>query len=107
MTSGFGDWNAVSSRGREVRKVWSVGSIEDVARGEGRLPLVVCCSSRDEIEGLGLGKERERGGGRSADSPSDFLLCSFFSKSYFEEYLVVEALPPSPTQSMTLLMNYM
>lgn len=30
----------------------------DVGRGEGRLPLVFCCSAREETRKLSLGKEK-------------------------------------------------
>lgn len=47
------------SGGREVRREWSLRST-DVGRGQGRLQLVLCCSSRDKIEGLSMGEQRER-----------------------------------------------
>lgn len=36
-------------------------SIGDVVRGEGRLQLVLCCSSRNETKGQNLREQRERG----------------------------------------------
>lgn len=38
-----------------------MGSIGDVVRGEGRLQLVLCCSSRNETKGQNL--REQRGGG--------------------------------------------
>lgn len=43
--------------GREFRRGWSGGSIEDLERRAGSLQLVFCCCVREETEGLGLGKQ--------------------------------------------------
>lgn len=43
--------------GREGGRGWSKGSTGDVASGKGRLQLVFYCSTPDETEELGLGKQ--------------------------------------------------
>lgn len=40
----------------EVRSGWTVGSTGEVVSGKGRLCLVLCCSTEDEIGGLDLGE---------------------------------------------------
>lgn len=47
-------------RGR-VRREWLMGSTGDMDRGEGRLYLGLCCSTREESERLILGEQRECG----------------------------------------------
>lgn len=60
-----------------------MGSIGDVVRGEGRLQLVLCCSSRNETKGQNLREQRGWGRGSVGSSPG-FLASRRFPDAYSE-----------------------
>lgn len=51
LWAGLG-WDMVMSVDKEVRRGCSVVSTGDLDREEGRLQVVICCSTRDETKGF-------------------------------------------------------
>lgn len=61
MLAGVGVWDAGMNGAGKSQEGMVDGIHRRHGRGEGRLYLGFCCSSREESEGLILGKQREWG----------------------------------------------
>lgn len=72
-SAGPGNWIPVTNRGTEVTRGWSVKSTRDMDSGEGRMQLFICCQTRGDTDGLGLGEQRKKH--RTVRSLPGFALC--------------------------------